>query len=188
MPDQGAFDEFYLSTRDRLLRQLTAMTTDPEQAKDALQEAYERAWQRWSRVSRLDNPEAWIRTVAWRVAVSSHRKATVAARLLPLLGVETRDRPAATDEVLDVRAALRRLRPEHRRTLVLHHVAGLAVEAIAEEAGVPLGTVKSRLHRGRNALAELLGAEYQRPGGEPRDAGAAGRGRGPVQVANEERS
>ena len=50
MDDQAGFDAFYISSRARLLRQLTAMTADPELAKDALQEAYERAWQRWRRV------------------------------------------------------------------------------------------------------------------------------------------
>ena len=73
MPDQSSFDAFYATTRDRLFRQLTVMTADPEQAQDALQEAYSRAWQRWTRVSRMDDPAAWVRTVAWRVAVSHHR-------------------------------------------------------------------------------------------------------------------
>src|SRR5262245_16725751 len=119
------------------------MTTDPELAKDALQEAYERAWQRWSRVGRLDDPEGWVRTVAWRVAVSSHRRAVVAARFLPMFRQQPQP-PLATDEVLDVQRALRQLNPEQRRVLVLHHLAGLPVEAIAAETGVAVGTVKSR--------------------------------------------
>ena len=160
MGDQTGFDAFYISSRARLLRQLTAMTTDPELAKDALQEAYERAWQRWRRVRGLDEPEAWVRTVAWRVAVSHHRRAAVATRFLPMLRRDSVVAPVATDEVLDVQAALRSLPPEQRRVLVLHHMAGRSVEDIAGETGVAVGTVKSRLFRGREALASALGPAY----------------------------
>jgi RNA polymerase sigma-70 factor (ECF subfamily) len=158
--DQAAFDAFYLSSRARLLRQLTAMTADPELAKDALQEAYERAWQRWGRVRGLDEPEAWVRTVAWRVAVSHHRRAAVAARFLPMLRRESTVAPVASDEVLDVQTALRTLPADQRRVLVLHHMAGRSVEDVAEEVGVAVGTVKSRLSRGRAALAAALGPAY----------------------------
>ena len=68
--------------------------------------------------------------------------------------------PVATDEVLDVQEALRTLPPEQRRVLVLHHMAGRSVEDVAEEVGVPIGTVKSRLSRGRAALAAALGPAY----------------------------
>src|SRR6476619_5499792 len=116
--DEAAFDEFYLGTRLHLMRQLTLMTGDREQAADVLQEAYARAWQRWRRVSRLDNPEAWVRTVAWRVAVSQHRRTVVGAgKVRRLFGpAEAVVQPPRSDEVLDVRAALSQLSPEHRRT------------------------------------------------------------------------
>ena len=66
---QPSFDHLVAVSHRRLLRQLTVMTADLEQAQDCLQEAYERAWARWPSVSRLEDPEAWIRKVAWRVAV-----------------------------------------------------------------------------------------------------------------------
>ena len=49
MVEIESFDEFYLGTRATLLGQLTAMTADPEVAKEVLQDAYAQAWQRWSR-------------------------------------------------------------------------------------------------------------------------------------------
>src|SRR5438045_465363 len=52
MADPEAFEEFYLGTRLRLLRQLTLMTGDRQQAEDVLQEAYVRAWLRWPKVAR----------------------------------------------------------------------------------------------------------------------------------------
>jgi RNA polymerase sigma-70 factor, ECF subfamily len=162
MVGEGDFDEFYLASRPRLLRQLTVMTGDAEQAADVLQEAYARAWQRWRRVSRLDNPEAWVRTVAWRVAVSQHRRTLVATdKVRRLFGTaEVIAQPERSDEVIDIRAALRQLSPEHRRALVLYEMGGFSVPEVAEETGVAQGTVKSRLSRARAALEAALGTDY----------------------------
>ena len=161
--DQGSeFDEFYLGTRRQLLRQLSLMTGDTEQAADVLQEAYARAWQRWGHVSSLSDPTAWVRTVAWRVAISQHRRSLVAAdRLRRLFVPEAKlDRAPDRDEIIDLRRALRRLSPEHRRALVLFEMCGLSVRQVALEIGVPEGTVKSRLARARASLATDLGAGY----------------------------
>ena len=162
MVDQRAFDEFYLGTRLHLLRQLTMMTGDAEQAADVLQEAYARAWQRWRHVSNLSDPAAWVRTVAWRVAVSQHRRSLVAAdRLWRFFAPEAViDRVPDHDQALDLRAAMQLLSPEHRRALVLYEMCGLSVAEVADETGVAVGTVKSRLARARTALAAVLGPEY----------------------------
>jgi RNA polymerase sigma-70 factor (ECF subfamily) len=170
MADQGAiaFEEFYLGTRLRLLRQLSLMTGDRQQAEDALQEAYVRAWLRWGKVSRLESPEGWVRTVAWRVAISQHRHSVTGSDLVRryLRRAEAVADPATnSDSALDLSAALARLRPEHRRTLVLFEVCGLSVAQVAAETGVAEGTVKSRLARARTTLGQLLGAVYQPLGG-----------------------
>lgn len=160
--NQRDFDEFYVGTRLGLLRQLTVMTGDAEQAADVLQEAYARAWQRWRHVSMLDEPAAWVRVVAWRLAVSQHRH-TVAGRdrVRRFFGTaDAVEQPPPSDEVMDIRAALRRLSAEHRRTLVLYEMCGLSVPQVAAETGVAEGTVKSRLARARAALAAALGADY----------------------------
>jgi RNA polymerase sigma-70 factor (ECF subfamily) len=65
------------------------------------------------------------------------------------------------EEVLDVQDALRLLPDSHRRTLVLHDLCGLTMDQVAKETGVPVGTVKSRLSRGRAALRSHLGRDYQ---------------------------
>jgi RNA polymerase sigma-70 factor (ECF subfamily) len=162
MADDAGFDEFYLASRVDLLRQLTAMTGEPELAQDVLQEAYARAWQRWSRVSELQNPPAWVRTVAWRLAVSQFRRRKVADRFL----VGLRRRPAevsAPEETWDLDEALRQLNPVYRQALVLHDLYGFTVEQIATDCGVAVGTVKSRLSRGRAAVAASLGTGYRQP-------------------------
>lgn len=157
MSDAGTFDDFYLATRKQTLRQLTAMTADRELASDVVQEAYERAWRSWRRVSQLERPQAWVRTVAWRAAVSHYRRTAVAKRFLPVLARRaTETELPSTDERLDVEEALRRIGLERRRALVLHDLCGLTVAEVADETGVAVGTVKSRLSRARAEIAGLL--------------------------------
>lgn len=79
---EGEFDAFYAASAPRLVRQLHAMTGELTEAQDCVQEAYARAWQRWSTVCSYDAPEAWVRQVAWRLAVSRFRRARVGRGLL----------------------------------------------------------------------------------------------------------
>jgi RNA polymerase sigma-70 factor (ECF subfamily) len=160
VPDQASFDDFYIASREVVLSHVTAMTLDRELAADAVQEAYTRAWQRWARVSQLDNPAAWVRTVAWRVAVSQFRRRAVARKVLVRSGPEQPVTEAASEVGIDVIAALRALSREHRRVLVLHEMVGMRVRDIAAETGLPEGTVKSRLSRAREQLAAALGPAY----------------------------
>lgn len=156
------FDDFYVVTRDRLLHALYAMTGDLAEAQDVVQEAYSRAWQRWSSVSSYDDPAAWVRTVAWRLAVSRRRKAI--NRIGAALRLHAITAPAAEpspDTALIV-VGLRRLPDAQRRALALHYLCDLSVDAVAEETGVSAGTVKSRLSRGRTALAAVLSESSSR--------------------------
>jgi RNA polymerase sigma-70 factor (ECF subfamily) len=181
MADQEAFEDFYLGTRLRLLRQLSLMTGDREQAEDVLQEAYVRAWLRWGKVAGLESPEGWVRTVAWRVAVSQHRHhVTGAAKVRTFFRRDevVPDPTPKSDSALDLAAAMTRLKPEHRRALVLFEVCGLSLAQVAAETGVPEGTVKSRLARARAALGQMLGDGYQpagvaAPGEQQHGMGAA---------------
>jgi RNA polymerase sigma-70 factor (ECF subfamily) len=159
--DPTSFDDFYLATSGRLLGQLAAMTADRESAADALQDAYAKAWLDWRRVSQLDNPEAWVRTVAWRRAVSGWRRTSVARRAQPLVATPESHSDADVATAVTVRQALARLPMDQRRVLVLFELCDLSVEDVAREVGVPVGTVKSRLARGRAALGELLGVSEE---------------------------
>jgi RNA polymerase sigma-70 factor (ECF subfamily) len=156
VPAQDSFDAFYRTSRQRLFDCLYALTGDRAEAQDAVHEAYARAWQRWSRVADYADPEAWVRTVARRIAISRWRRARnrlVAHRRIgeppPLPG-------PGPDSVVLV-GALARIPPAQRTAIVLHHLVGLPVAEVAAETGVPVGTVKARLSRGRRALADLLG-------------------------------
>ncbi len=159
MPDSADsvdFDEFYSATAQRLVRQFYALTGDLGDAQEIAQEAYARAWQRWKQVSRYQAPEAWVRTVGLRLAVSRWRKAHNAAVAWRRLGPPPQ-RPELDPTTLVLVAALRRLPTRHRTAIVLHYLADLPVEQVAEEMQCPVGSVKSWLSRGRRSLAEQLG-------------------------------
>lgn len=149
------FDAFYAATSAGVVRAVHAMSGDLAEAQDVCQEAYARAWQRWPSIGRYDQPEAWVRQVAWRLAVSRHRRARVGLAKLHRHGPPP-DVPALQPDHVALVAALRQLPADQRRALVLHHIADLPVAAVASECGVAEGTVKARLSRGRAALAVLL--------------------------------
>lgn len=155
MEPSADFDAFYARCAPGLVRQLAAQTGDLGDAQDCVQEAFSRAWQRWSKVSAYDAPEAWVRQVAWRLAVSRWRRARSARAAAQRHGAAP-DVPDLEPDRVALVSALRTLPEAQRRAIVLHHVGGLSVTEVAEETGVPVGTVKARLSRGRAALADLL--------------------------------
>jgi RNA polymerase sigma-70 factor (ECF subfamily) len=148
------FDVFYAATSRRLVRQIFAMTGDLSEAEDAVQEAYIRAWRRWPRIRTYEDPEAWLRMVAYRIAVNSWQKAR--NRLTAHRAGRHPELPGLTPDLVALVSALRKIPETKRRAIVLHYLAGLSVEEIARETDTPTGTVKARLARGRRALAPLV--------------------------------
>jgi len=151
-PEGVDFHGFYTATATRVVGYLYVLLGDVSEAEDAAHEAYARAWQRWNRLQNYDDPEAWVRTVGFRVAMSSWRKARNRLAAHRAHG-HAPHVPDMTPDRLVVAEALRRIPAEQRRALVLFHMQGLSVAEIARETGAPEGTVKARLSRGRKALA-----------------------------------
>jgi RNA polymerase sigma-70 factor (ECF subfamily) len=158
MADDG-FAAFYAGSYRRLLGQLFAVTGDLAEAENVLQEAYARAFARWSRVGGYDLPEAWVRRVAINLAAMADRSLRRRARALLRLGPPPVV-PELSPEVIDLHDALRALPLGQRQVIVLHHLVGLPVEDVARELRLATGTVKSRLARGRAAMAGAL--DHQR--------------------------
>lgn len=160
MRDSTGFDEFYAASAVRIVGQLYAILGDLGEAEDAAQEAYARAWQRWRVVGSYDDPGAWVRTVAYRVAVSSWRRSRArrAAHERWGGGVESVQLDPDTVALVDT---LRQLPPDQRRAIVLFYLAGLPVKAIAEETGASVSAVKTRLFRARQVLATDLAPDLK---------------------------
>ncbi|RYP80107.1 SigE family RNA polymerase sigma factor [Nocardioides guangzhouensis] len=148
-------DELYTASYRRLVVQLFALCGDMADAEDAVQEAFVVALRKRRRVAAATNPEAWVRTVAVNRLRSGWRRASMVRRHQPRV-----PGPQAAVEVgpehVAIVTALAQLDPDQREVVVLHHLADLGTAQIAAELGLPEGTVKSRLARGRARLADLL--------------------------------
>lgn len=152
---ESEFDDFYRSTAQGVVHLVYAATGDLELARDSTQEAFARAWQRWDEVRSANEPGAWVRTVARRIAISAWRKDTNRIKAMERHGEPTGPAGPSVDRVAVV-AALRTLGPEVRETLALHYLRDLSVEEISRQTDTPAGTIKARLHRGRAQLAAAL--------------------------------
>ena len=138
----------------KLVVQLYGVTGSFDEAEDLVQEAFVRAAASGRRFLRVDNPEAWLRTTAVNAHRSRWRKLRNGRRAQNR-AIPPRD-PPGIEEHLNLVAALRALPEDQRVVIALHHLADLPVAEVAYELGVPVGTVKSRLKRGRDALAQQL--------------------------------
>jgi RNA polymerase sigma-70 factor, ECF subfamily len=165
VPERLSFGEslrleqvFYFSYR-RLVIQLYGVIGDRAEAEDIVQEAFVRAVAAGQRFNEAANPEAWLRTTAINLHRSRWRKMRNFSRIKERLAAP-QDIPGLDDR-LDVIEALRSLPVEQREVVALHHLADLPVADIAQELGLPPGTVKSRLSRGREAMAEALSIDEE---------------------------
>jgi len=150
---QEVFDASYR----RLVVQMYGVVGNAGEAEDLVQEAFVRASASGRRFLRVDNPEAWLRRTAVNLYRNRWRKLRNFSRIRHHL--ETANDLPGLDEHLEVVDAMRRLSEAHREVLAMHYLADLPVAEIAATLGVPEGTVKSRLMRGRTALAAQLGSE-----------------------------
>jgi len=131
------------------------------------EDCYQEIWEKVFRGLHRFDPSgparlsSWLATIAHRHLIDRHRRRQVRGEAIPL-GELSADTPqadtlmAARENHQRLEAALRRLPEGQRRVVVLHHINGMPLNKIAEQEGVAVGTIKSRLHRGRARLTQLL--------------------------------
>ncbi|MFZ0170510.1 MAG: SigE family RNA polymerase sigma factor [Acidimicrobiales bacterium] len=157
MATTDEFGELYEQSRERLAGQLYALTGDEHGAVDLVQEAFARTWAKWDRIATYDDPEAFVRRVAFNLAKNQWRR--VKRTLLRASPPDRADATADPAEHQDLVAALLTLSIHEREAIVLHYLAGQSIDEIAKDLSVPTGTVKSWLARGRVHLAQRLSVE-----------------------------
>jgi RNA polymerase sigma-70 factor, ECF subfamily len=155
MTSDDGFDKFYQGAFARLVGQVFLVTGDLGDAEDAVQEAFARASIRWAQVRDFNVPEQWVRRVAMNLAVDGLRRARRRLAALARMGPDPTAPPISVER-LALADALRTLPRGYRQVIVLHHLLELPVDQVARELGIPAGTVKGRLSRGRRALAARL--------------------------------
>jgi RNA polymerase sigma-70 factor, ECF subfamily len=149
------FEQFYAEAYGRVVAQLYPVVGNLQDAQELAQEAFARALVRWPRIRGYDQPEAWVRRVAFNLAANARQRARRRLAAIARLGPPPDQLPVSPDG-LALMEALRRLPLRYREALVLHHLAELPVQQVAAELRVPVATVKTWLARGRRALAALL--------------------------------
>ena len=171
--DAGAFTQLVDRHRRRVYNVCLRLLGDPDDAADASQDAF------LSVLTKLEQfrGDAAFTTWVHRIAVNACNDLTRKRRRQPMLRLAS-DRGVPDDDAAppvpdhaeelagtrDVLTALRAIPEEFRIAIVLADLQDLAYEEIAKILDVPMGTVKSRVHRGRVALARAMGLDAREPG------------------------
>lgn len=162
--DTAAFRRVVELTHARVYRLAFRLLGDAGDAEDVAQEAYVRAWRHIGGLRRPEVVLAWLCRIARNLA-GDRRRGRPRELALGLEELERTmdEREQALDERLAgtqlanaVRAAVESLPDKHRVLLLLREVDGMSYEDIAQVLDLPVGTVESRLHRARKALARRL--------------------------------
>jgi RNA polymerase sigma-70 factor (ECF subfamily) len=164
--DEEAFASLARAAGDRLLAIAYRILRDLALAEDAVQQALVTAWRELPSLRDPAAFDAWLQRLLVHACYREARRNRpwlANVRVLPVEPV------APSDGALDVVArdqlerGFRRLPPEQRAVFVFHHYLGLTVPEVAERLGLPLGTVKSRLHYATNTLRSALEADLRSP-------------------------
>ena len=150
------FEELVEIESRGLIAAVYTIVGDQHRSEEIVQEAFERGFRRWHRVSRLDRPGAWVRRVAVNQAISTtRRRATEQRALARLDGLADREGipdPLAALDDEGVWAEVRRLPADQAAVVALRYGADLGIDDIAETMHLTGPAVKSLLHRARAAL------------------------------------
>jgi RNA polymerase sigma-70 factor (ECF subfamily) len=172
MADPARFEGEALVFADSLYGAALRMTRNRADAEDLLQETYLKAFRAYGRFEEGTNLRAWLFRILTNTYISSYRSKQRAPQLADVEDVEdlylykrlaasglSRSAEDAALERLtapEVLAALEDLPEQFRLAVVLSDVEQFSYKEIAEITGVPIGTVMSRIHRGRKALQKAL--------------------------------
>lgn len=179
------FERDALEYLDQLYGAALRMTRNPADAEDLVQETYAKAYAAFHQYAPGTNLKAWLYRILTNTYINSYRKAQRSPKLADGENVEdwqlaraeshtSRGLRSAEMEALDrmpdsvVTDALQELSPDFRLAVYLADVEGFAYKEIAEIMGTPIGTVMSRLNRGRRQLREAL-SDYAREHGMMRE-------------------
>jgi RNA polymerase sigma-70 factor (ECF subfamily) len=161
--EASAFGELVDLEGDRCYAIAYRIIRDADRAEDATQQAFLLAWRELPRLRDLDRFQVWLHRLlvnACYEEIRRYRRWTSNIRALPIDGPGGPDSTVSVGDRDALNRAFARLSPEHRAVVVLHHHAGHPLAAIAEVTGVPLGTVKSRLHYATRILREALAPDH----------------------------
>jgi RNA polymerase sigma-70 factor (ECF subfamily) len=165
MPQSGSFENELLTLLPRLRRFAYALSRNGSDADDLAQATVERALRsraQWQPGTRLD---AWLHRIMRNLWIDTVRargrkdKLEAPAELADRLGEDPRGAIEATIDLKRIMAAMQRLPEEQREVVALILIEGFGYRETAEMLELPIGTVSSRLVRGRTALLAMVGEQ-----------------------------
>lgn len=159
--DHEAFEVLAVAAGDRLFRIARLVLRDVQLAEDAVQEALVKAWRELPGLRDPDRFDAWLHRLLVNACADQgrrHRSRAAEVRILRLEPSEPDSSQASADRD-QLERGFRRLKPDQRVALVLHFYLGLSAPEIADTLGVPVATVKSRLHYATEAMRATLEAD-----------------------------
>jgi RNA polymerase sigma-70 factor, ECF subfamily len=159
--DRDAFAALAASAISALFHAAELMLRDRDLADDAVQETLVLAWRDLRALRDPDVFDAWLHRVlvrcVYRELHRSRRRSIIAAQVHPATTAPDESKRVEQRDTID--RGFRRLRPEQRVVLVLHHYVGLSDSEAAAVLAVPIGTFKARLSRASSALRAELAAD-----------------------------
>jgi len=162
--DDVAFSELVDLDGDQCYAIAYRILRDVERAQDAVQQAFLLAWRQLPQLRDPDRFSPWLHRLlvnACYEELRRHRRWSTRITILPVDGPGGADPTVSVDDRDALDRAFARLTPEHRAVFVLHHHAGHPLAEIADIVGVPVGTVKSRLHYATQTLRTAIVADGQ---------------------------
>ena len=160
--DHDAFAELAGAAISRLDGAAWLILRDPDQAKDAVQETLVRAWRDLPTLRDSDRFDAWLHRLLVRACIDEARRLRRHRVDVELTQIDTLTVADAASVIADrdqLERGFVRLEPESRALIVLHHYLDLPLPEVAQTLGIPLGTAKSRLHRGLQVMRAALDAD-----------------------------
>jgi len=156
-PDRSLdFDDTFRRCFGPMVRSLAVAAGDREVAADCVQDAFTRAYVRWNRVSRLEDPVGWIRHVAVNRMRDHFRKLERGGRAMTRLRTQDPMVTAAPEEPSELAALLAQLPAQQRIAAALFYVDDLSVSDVADAMELSEGAVKYHLHAARATLRGAL--------------------------------
>jgi RNA polymerase sigma-70 factor (ECF subfamily) len=139
---------------------------DPELARDAVQDAYIRAWRDLPGLRDPDRFDAWLHRLTVNAcldAVRRRKRRPIELDLSPMIPPPFDDPTVNIADRDQLERGFRRLRAEQRAVLVLHYYVGMSASAVAESLDIPVGTAQSRLNRALAELRAAIAADERQP-------------------------
>jgi RNA polymerase sigma-70 factor (ECF subfamily) len=155
------FDAVFRQHYDPMVRSLAVATGDREAAADAVQDAFVRAFTRWRRISRYDDPAGWVRHVALNRLRDHFRRVERGRRAVDRLGRQEQtavDAPSLPPDDTALVEAVAALPRQQRVVVALFYVEQLSVREVADAMRLSAGAVKYHLHAARSRLRSTVEA------------------------------